>query len=59
MSLVLARVFLTTLTSEWNWREVGESQLGYESWHWIPGNDFRVVLTPRGTEEAAYRSLLK
>ncbi len=50
---VIARVFLTTLTSEWNWREVGESQLGYESWHWIPGKDFRVVLTRRGAEESA------
>lgn len=50
---VIARAFLTTLTSEWNWRQVGQAHEGYEAWHWIPGKDFRVSLTKRGAEDAA------
>lgn len=50
---LMARTFLTTMTSEWNWRQVGRAHEGYEAWHWIPGKDFHVVLTKRGAEERA------
>jgi fatty-acid peroxygenase len=44
---VMARVFLETLTTGWDWRQEGPAREDYHAWHWTPGADFRVVLTKR------------
>ena len=53
ISHVISRVFLSTLTSECDWRQVGECEVSYAAWHWIPGYQFRVLLTPRAVTQAA------
>ena len=41
------RQFLGTLVRDWDCRQIGESHEDYHAWHWTPGSDFRVILTPR------------
>ncbi len=50
---VVSRVFLDTLTREWDWRQVGSAQEDYHAWHWTPGANFRVVLTKRASAAQA------
>jgi hypothetical protein len=47
----ILRIVITELVAAYDLRQVGPNHRDFRGWHWTPGDDFKVRLSPRPPPE--------